>query len=72
MGQMNLKMYLQHHYGSLTACAEALEVSRGTLHNYVTKDPEGVLKHTSRLMQKDGVEPHELIQAVLITQGWAE
>jgi hypothetical protein len=49
--EMNLKMYLQHHYGSLTACAEAIEVSRGTLHNYVTKDPEGVLRHTSRLMK---------------------
>lgn len=66
--EMNLKMYLQHHYGSLTACAEAIEVSRGTLHNYVTKDPEGVLRHTSRLMQNDGVEPHELIKAVLTTQ----
>lgn len=66
--EMNLKMYLQHHYGSLTACAEAIEVSRSTLHNYVTKDPEGVLRHTSRLMQKHGIEPHHLIQAVLTTQ----
>ena len=66
--EMNLKMYLQHHYGSLTACAEAIEVSRGTLHNYVTKDPEGVLRHTSRLVQKQGVEPQELIQAVFTTQ----
>ena len=65
---MNLKMYLQHHYGSLTACAEAIEVSRGTLHNYVTKDPEGVLRHTSRLMQQDGVEPNDLIKAVFTTQ----
>ena len=61
-------MYLQHHYGSLTACAEAIEVSRGTLHNYVTKDPEGVLRHTSRLVQQHGVEPQELIQAVFTTQ----
>ena len=66
--EMNLKMYLQHHYGSLTACAEAIEVSRSTLHNYVTKDPEGVLRHTSRLMQKHGIEPHHLIKAVLTTQ----
>lgn len=66
--EMNLKMYLQHHYGSLTACAEAIDVSRGTLHNYVTKDPEGVLRHTSRLVQHRGVEPQELIQAVFTTQ----
>ena len=66
--EMNLKMYLQHHYGSLTACAEAIEVSRSTLHNYVTKDPEGVLRHTSRLVKHHGVEPQELIQAVFTTQ----
>ena len=66
--EMNLKMYLQHHYGSLTACAEAIEVSRSTLHNYVTKDPEGVLRHTSRLMKQQGIEPQELIQAVFTTQ----
>lgn len=65
---MNLKMYLQHHYGSLTACADAIGVHRTTLHQYLTKDPEGVLRHTSRLMQKDGVEPQELIKAVLTTQ----
>jgi len=62
--EMNLKMYLQHHYGSLTACAEAIEVSRGTLHNYVTKDPEGVLRHTSRLMKNENIKPQELVQAV--------
>ena len=66
--EMNLKMYLQHHFGSLKACAELIDVSRGTLHNYVTKDPEGVLRYTSRLMQKDGVEPQQLIKAVLTTQ----
>ena len=66
--EMNLKMYLQHHYGSLTACAEAIEVSRSTLHNYVTKDPEGVLRHTSRLVKHHSVEPQELIQAVFTTQ----
>ena len=66
--EMNLKMYLQHHYGSLKACAEVMQVSRQTLHHYVTKDPEGVLRHTSRLMQQDGVEPHDLIKAVFTTQ----
>jgi ApbE superfamily uncharacterized protein (UPF0280 family) len=66
--EMNLKMYLQHHYGSLTACAEAIEVSRVTLHNYVTKDPEGVLRHTSKLVSNEGVKPQELIQAVFTTQ----
>lgn len=65
---MTLKMYLQHHYGSLTACAEAIEVSRGTLHNYVTKDPEGVLRHTSRLMKNDRIILQELIRAVMNTQ----
>ena len=66
--EMNLKMYLQHHYGSLTACAEAIEVSRSTLHNYVTKDPEGVLRHTSRLMKNQNIKPQDLIKAVLTTQ----
>lgn len=66
--EMNLKMYLQHHYGSLTACAEAIEVSRSTLHNYVTKDPEGVLRHTSRLMKNENIKPQDLIKAVLTTQ----
>ena len=66
--EMNLKMYLQHHYGSLTACAEAIEVSRSTLHNYVTKDPEGVLRHTSRLMKNEKIKPQDLIKAVLTTQ----
>ena len=61
-------MYLQHHYGSLTACAEAIEVTRQTLHNYVTKDPEGVLRHTSRLMQNENITPQELIQAVETTK----
>ena len=69
---MNLKMYLQHHYGSLTACAEAIEVSRGTLHNYVTKDPEGVLRHTSRLMKNENIKPQDLIKAVLTTQNQHE
>lgn len=61
-------MYLQHHYGSLTACAEAIEVTRQTLHNYVTKDPEGVLRHTSRLMQNENITPQDLIRAVMNTQ----
>lgn len=61
-------MYLQHHYGSLTACAEAIEVSRQTLHNYVTKDPEGVLRHTSRLMKNENIRPQDLIRAVFTTQ----
>lgn len=65
---MTLKMYLQHHYGSLTACAEAIEVSRGTLHNYVTKDPEGVLRHTSRLMKNEAIKPQDLVKAVMNTQ----
>jgi len=69
---MNLKMYLQHHYGSLTACAEAIEVSRSTLHNYVTKDPEGVLRHTSRLMKNENIKPQDLIKAVLTTQNQYE
>ena len=66
--EMTLKMYLQHHYGSLTACAEAIEVTRQTLHNYVTKDPEGVLRHTSRLMKNENITPQELIRAVMNTQ----
>ena len=70
--EMNLKMYLQHHYGSLTACAEAIEVSRSTLHNYVTKDPEGVLRHTSRLMKNENIKPQDLIKAVLTTQNQYE
>ena len=65
---MNLKMYLQHHFGSLKACAETIEVSRGTLHNYVTKDPDGVLRYTSRLMQNENIKPQELIQAVETTK----
>ena len=65
---MNLKMYLQHHFGSLKACAELIDVSRGTLHNYVTKDPEGVLRYTSRLMQNENIKPQELIQAVETTK----
>ena len=66
--EMTLKMYLQHHYGILTACAEAIEVTRQTLHNYVTKDPEGVLRHTSRLMQNENITPQDLIRAVMNTQ----
>jgi predicted DNA-binding protein YlxM (UPF0122 family) len=66
--EMTLKMYLQHHYGSLTACAEAIEVTRQTLHNYVTKDPEGVLRHTSRLMKNENITPQDLIRAVMNTQ----
>lgn len=66
--EMNLKMYLQHHFGSLTACAEAIKVSRGTLHNYITKDPEGLLRHTSRLMQNTNISPQDLIRAVENTQ----
>ena len=69
---MTLKMYLQHHYGSLTACAEAIEVTRQTLHNYVTKDPEGVLRHTSRLMKNENITPQELIRAVMNTQNQHE
>ena len=65
---MNLKMYLQHHFGSLKACAELIDVSRGTLHNYVTKDPDGVLRYTSRLMQNENIKPQELIQAVETTK----
>ena len=61
-------MYLQHHYGSLTACADAIGVHRTTLHQYVTKNPEGVLQHTSRLVQQQGVKPQELIEAVFTTQ----
>ena len=70
--EMTLKMYLQHHYGSLTACAEAIEVTRQTLHNYVTKDPEGVLRHTSRLLQNENITPQDLIRAVLNTQNQHE
>lgn len=70
--EMTLKMYLQHHYGSLTACAEAIEVTRQTLHNYVTKDPEGVLRHTSRLMKNENITPQELIRAVMNTQNQHE
>lgn len=65
---MNLKMYLQHHFGSLTACAEMIEVDRKTLYNYVTKDPEGVLRHTSRLMKNENINPRDLIKAVFTTQ----
>jgi hypothetical protein len=34
------------------------------LHNYVTKDPDGVLRYTSRLMQNENIKPQELIRAV--------
>jgi len=62
---MNLKMYLQHHFGSLTACAAVMQISRQTLHNYLTKDPAGVLQHTSRLMKNDRIILQELIRAVV-------
>lgn len=66
--EMNLKMYLQHHYGSLKACADVLQVHRVTLQEWVNNDPEQVLRFTSKLVSNDGVEPHELIKAVFTTQ----
>ena len=65
---MNLKMYLQHHYGSLKACADALQVHRVTLQEWVNNDPEQVLRFTSKLVSNDGVEPQDLIKAVFTTQ----
>ena len=61
-------MYLQHHYGSLKACAEVLQVHRVTLQDWVNNNPEQVLRFTSYLVKQDGVEPQDLIRAVFTTQ----
>tara|TARA_Y100001937_G_C6998616_1_gene275401 strand:- start:403 stop:636 length:234 start_codon:yes stop_codon:yes gene_type:complete len=68
MGQVNLKEYLQQHYGSIEACADAIEVSRRTVYNYIAKNPEGVLRHASRLIEKEGVDVMQLLAAVVTSQ----
>lgn len=64
---MNLKQYLQHHCGTLTNCAEIMQVSRQTLNTYINSDPEAVLRYTSYLMKIDTISPRELIEAVYVS-----
>ncbi len=64
LNTMKLKSFINKHFEGLDHCAEKLGVSRRTVENYIYSNPTGILKHSTQLMQLDGVDPFELFDVV--------
>lgn len=64
LNTMKLKSFINKHFEGLDHCAEKLGVSRRTVENYIYSNPTGILKHSTQLMQMDGVDPFELFDVV--------
>jgi len=47
---IDLKKYILRHYGTETACARELGVTRQTVSNWQSKSPRGMLKHAPEIV----------------------
>ena len=63
----NLKQFLRVHFENLDEAADVLDVSRRTVENYIYVNPCGILKHSAKFVQRKGVNPLELFDAVAET-----
>lgn len=59
-----LKKWIVHTYGSQRLLAEDIGVTSMTVTNWVTKNPEGILKHLSKLRLANADEMMEFMTAV--------
>lgn len=64
---MNLKEFIKTHFENLDEAADVLDVSRRTVENYIYVNPCGILKHSAKFVQRKGVNPLELFDAVAET-----
>jgi hypothetical protein len=60
----NLKQFLNTHFDNLDEAADLLDVSRRTVENYIYVNPCGILKHSAKFVQRKGVNPLDLFDAV--------
>lgn len=61
----DLKKYIIKHYGTDTACAKALGITRQTVNNWVTKNPRGMLKFAPEIVAKNDTTWTQLSGEVL-------
>lgn len=57
----NLKHYIRQHFGSQKACAKELNVSTQTVSNWVTKNPNAMLKHMGTIVKTKDTTATELM-----------
>lgn len=60
----NLKEFINTHFDNLDEAADVLDVSRRTVENYIYVNPCGILKHSAKFVQRKGVNPLDLFDAV--------
>ena len=60
----NLKQFIKDNFDSIDHCAEVLDVSRRTVENYIYVNPQGILKHSAKIVQVKEINPLDLFDAV--------
>ena len=63
-----MKSFITKHFGTCSACAEELGVTKMTVNNWINKNPRGMLKHAPEIVSTKNTTWTQLSGEVLFQE----